>query len=92
MEPVEAERLVREGTRFVVQHCRTPPIAERPERFKKDVRAHMLTSAAADAYANKLTVPTVMVGELWNSSVAGDLLLFVEQGPHRRSVEELQDD
>lgn len=71
VEPVEAERLVREGTRLVVQRCRKPPIAERPERFKKDVRAHMLTSADADAYADKMTVPTIMVGELWSSKGEG---------------------
>lgn len=33
-----------------------------------------------------------MVEELWQSAVVGDLLLFVEQGSFRRSVEELQDD
>lgn len=52
----------------------------------------MIPRTAAEAYAGANTVPTVMVGELWHSEVNGDLLLFVEQGPFNRSVEELHDD
>ena len=39
----------------------------------------MLTSADAVSYMDKISVPTIMVGELWRSRTAGDLLLFVEQ-------------
>ncbi len=52
----------------------------------------MVTAKAARDYEDRSTVPTVMVGELWRSSDGVDLLLFIEQGPHRRSAGELQDD
>jgi hypothetical protein len=52
----------------------------------------MVTATAAQDYEGKSTVPTVMVGELWRSPDGVDLLLFIEQGPHRRSADELQDD
>lgn len=92
VEPAEAERLVYEGTRLAVQRCREPPVVRRRERFRRDVRAHMLTSSDALAYADEASVPTVMVGELWSSRVEGRLLLFVEQAPFRRSPRELQND
>lgn len=92
VEPSDAERLVRAGTRFVVQDCSAPPLPVRPERFKRDVKSHMVTAKAARDYEDRSTVPTVMVGELWRSADGVDLLLFIEQGPHRRSPEELQDD
>lgn len=92
IEPSEAEQLVTEGVSFVVQRCLIRPERGRAERFKRDVGAYMVTSAAASAFAGKGTVPTVMVGELWRSKADGDLLVFVEQGPFTRSVEELEDD
>ena len=52
----------------------------------------MVTTAVAKSYRDKTSVPTVMVGELWRSTIAGDLLMFVEQGPFPRRAEELQDD
>ena len=76
----------------MVQECSAPPVAVRPERFKRDVKAHMVTATVLPDYAGRSTVPTIMVGELWRSSDGADLLLFVEQGPHRRSTHELQDD
>lgn len=39
VEPVDAERLVREGARFAIQLCLKPPVAGLPERFKRDVEA-----------------------------------------------------
>lgn len=92
LEPSDAERRVHAGTRFVVQECSAPPVVVRPERFKRDVKVHMVTAAALRDYEGRGTVPTIMVGELWRSSAGADLLLFVEQGPHRRGVGELQDD
>lgn len=56
------------------------------------MKAHMLTGAAAKAYAGKTSVPTVMVGELWRSKADGDILLFVETTPFPRCADELRDD
>ena len=92
LEPSDAERRVHAGARFVVQECSAPPVAVRPERFKRDVKVHMVTAAVLRDYEGRTTVPTIMVGELRRSSDGADLLLFVEQGPHRRSAYELQDD
>ena len=92
VDPDDAERLVGDGVRFAIQRCLTPPVAGRAERFKRDVKEHMVTGAVAETYKNKSAVPTVMVGELWRSMDDGDLLLFVEQGPRSRSAEELRDD
>lgn len=81
VERADAERLIHEATRFAVQGCSAPPITVRPERFKRDVKARMITATAAEDYNGKSAVSTVMIGELWRSSESGDLLLFVEQGP-----------
>lgn len=92
VEPADAERLVKDGIRFAIQRCLTPPVAGRAERFRRDVKEHMVTRAVAETYKTKSAVPTVMVGELWRSKDEGELLLFVEQGPRCRSAEDLQDD
>lgn len=91
VEPSDAARLVRAGTRFVVQECSSPPVAVRHERFERDVRARMITTAGLRGHEGRSTVPTIMVGELWRSSDGAELLLFVEQDPRPRSAEELQD-
>ena len=91
LEPSDAEHRVQAGTSFVVQECSAPPVVVRPERFKQDVKAHMVTAAVLRDSEGRSTVPTIMVGELWRNSDGADLLLFVEQGPHRRSDHELQD-
>jgi len=92
VEPAHAERLVHDGTRFAVQDCSAPPVTVRSEHFKRDVKARMITAAAAGDYEGTSSVPTVLIGELWRSSDVGDLLLFVEQGPYGRSAGELQND
>ncbi len=92
VEPADAEKLVREGTRFAIQGCLAAPVAGRAERFRRDVQAHMVTTAVAETYRERSAVPNVMVGELWRSPIDGDLLMFIEQGPFRRSPEELQND
>ncbi len=84
VEPSEAYRLIGSGVRFVVERCLAEPKRGRVERYKKDVRAEMLTWEEAAAYDGKLTVPTIMVGELWRSEADGDLLVFIEQGPYPR--------
>lgn len=43
VEPADAEKLVREGTRFAIQGCLAAPVAGRAERFRRDVQAHMVT-------------------------------------------------
>jgi len=91
VEPSDAERLVRAGTRFVVQECSSPPEVVRPERFRRDVKARMITAAVLGDHEGTSRVPTMMVGELWRSADGVELLLFVEQDPRPRSAEELQD-
>ena len=84
VEPSEADRLIGDGVRFVVERCLAEPKRGRVERYKKDVRAEMLTRQEAVACEGRRAVPTIMVGELWRSKSDGDLLVFVEQGPSPR--------
>jgi hypothetical protein len=89
VEPAEADRLVFDGTPFLVQLGQASPHRGRPERYQRDIRLSMLTWFEARRYQHKRELPTVMVGELWRSDDAGDCLLFVEHGPTPRSGEQL---
>jgi len=70
------------GARFAIQLCLTPPTAGPIERFARDVKAHMLTSAAAVSYNDKSSVPTVMVG---NSGAAKLMAICSCSWSRRRS-------
>jgi hypothetical protein len=89
VEPLDADRLIADGTPLLVQWDHESPHQVRPERYPGGVRLSMLTRAEARRYRSKAQVPSVMVGELWRSEDAGDCLLFVEQGPHPRRPDEL---
>jgi len=84
LEPNEAAAQVRAGVPFVVEWCDSSPVRGRPERFRRDVLARMITRNQAERYYDGASaVPTVVVGEVW-SGASGDCLVFVEQGPHPR--------